>query len=184
MRRSIRPLVFALLAFGCAAPPPLATVAAPVDLDRYAGDWLELARLPAFFQRGCVLSRAEYAPSAAGMSVVNRCATATGELRRAEGLATPVAGSGNTRLRVRFRGFWARLAPVPDEGNYWILHLDADYRTVVVGTPDRRYLWILAREPVSEAEYAALVDHARRAGFAVDRLLRADWTHPWPDPRA
>jgi apolipoprotein D and lipocalin family protein len=103
-----------------------------VDLDRCAGDWLELARLPAFFQRGCLRSRAEYAPSAGGMSVVNRCATAAGELRRAEGLATPVAGSGNTRLRVRFRGF----------------------------------------------------GYARRAGFAVDRLLRADWTHPWPDPPA
>lgn len=182
MCRSLRPLVLVLLALGCATPPPPATIAGPVDLERYAGRWLELARLPAFFQRSCTLSRAEYAPIEGGVSVVNSCLTRDGELRRAEGTATPVAGSGNTRLRVRFDGFWGRLAPVPDEGNYWILQLDPAYRAVVVCTPDRRYLWILAREPLSEAEYAALVEHARAAGFAVERLLRADWSRPWPEP--
>ena len=71
---------------------------------------------------------------------------------------------------------------MPDEGNYWILALDPDYRTVVVGTGDRRYLWILAREPASEPEYAALVEQARAAGYDVARLLRADWSRPWPEP--
>jgi lipocalin len=42
----------------------------------------------------------------------------------------------------------------------------------VVGTADRRYLWILAREPLAEAEYAALVETARAAGYDVARLVR------------
>jgi len=37
---------------------------------------------------------------------------------------------------------------------------------------------------VGEAEYAALVEHARAAGFAVERLLRADWSRAWPEPGA
>jgi apolipoprotein D and lipocalin family protein len=183
MHRSLpllAPLILAV-SLACASAPPPAPVAGPVDLERYAGRWLELARLPAFFQRRCVLSRADYAPIPGGLSVLNRCATADGAVRRAEGSATPVAGSGNARLAVRFRGFWARLAPVPDEGNYWILALDPDYRSVVVGTADRRYLWILARKPLAEAEYAALVEKARAAGYDVARLLRADWTKPWPE---
>jgi apolipoprotein D and lipocalin family protein len=162
------------LALACASPPPPATIAGPVDLERYAGRWLELARLPAFFQRDCAASQAEYAIVEGGgaLAVVNSCTTADGELRRAVGRATPVPGSGNTRLRVRFDGFWARFAPVPDEGNYWILYLDPDYRSAVVGTSDLRYLWILARERVDDAEYAALVETARAAGYDVTRLVR------------
>jgi apolipoprotein D and lipocalin family protein len=155
-------------------------VAGPVDLDRYAGEWLELARLPAFFQRECVRSRASYRVVEEGIRVVNRCATAAGAVRRIEGVAKPVPGSANSRLAVRFAGFWARLLPAPDEGNYWILHLDPDYRSAVVGTRDRRYLWILAREPLAEPRYLALVEIADRAGFDVSRLIRADWGVDWP----
>jgi apolipoprotein D and lipocalin family protein len=173
MRRLLSLLALVL---ACASLPPPATVSTPVDLSRYAGTWLEIARLPAFFQRGCVRSTAEYAPIAGGVSVVNRCFTAEGEERRAEGSASAVPGSGNARLRVRFDGFWSRFAPVPDQGNYWILALSPDYRTAVVGTADRRYLWILARAPVSEAEYAGLVEVARATGYDVGRLVRADWT--------
>jgi apolipoprotein D and lipocalin family protein len=164
------------LSLACANPPPPATVTDSVDLARYAGRWLELARLPAFFQRDCVRSRADYTAVEGGLAVVNHCFTADGEQRRALGLATPVPGSGNAKLRVRFRGFWARLAPVPNEGNYWILHLDPRYRSALVGTPDRRYLWILAREAQREAEYDALVERARAAGYDVERLIRSDWT--------
>jgi apolipoprotein D and lipocalin family protein len=63
----------------------------------------------------------------------------------------------------------------PRDGNYWILHLDPEYRSAVVGTGDRRYLWILAREPLPEARYLALVEIARRSGFDVSRLVRAEW---------
>jgi apolipoprotein D and lipocalin family protein len=173
MGRSL--LLGALLALsaGCAKPP--ATVAGPVDLHRYAGQWLELARLPAFFQRDCVRARSSYRVIEEGVRVVNQCDTASGEVRRIEGTATPVPGSANSRLVVRFDSFWARLAPTPRDGNYWILHLDPEYRSVVVGTGDRRYLWILAREPLPEARYLALVEIARRSGFNVSRLVRAEW---------
>jgi len=82
-----------------------------------------------------------------------------------------VPGSGNARLRVRFGGL-AALAPVPREGNYWIIALDADYRFAMVGTPDRRFLWILARDPCLPPDVlASLVARARCLGFDVDRLV-------------
>ena len=43
----------------------------------------------------------------------------------------------NTRLRVVFDNFFARLFGSSREGNYWILALDADYQTAMGGT-DRR----------------------------------------------
>src|SRR5690349_13331676 len=52
-----------------------------VDLDRYAGDWFEIARYPNRFQRQCVGDvRANYARRPDGrIDVVNRCRTADGE---------------------------------------------------------------------------------------------------------
>ncbi len=57
-------------------------------------------------------------------------------------------------------------------GDYWILGLPDDYAWVVVGTPDRKYLWILARTPaLDEARMAAALDIVRANGFDPDRLV-------------
>lgn len=162
----------ALLSLGAGrSTPPLPTVP-HVDLARYAGRWHEIARLPNCFQRSCACSQAVYTPRGAGcLGVVNTCTTARGRCRRVEGHAEPVPGSGNARLRVRFEGL-AALAPVPCEGNYWIIALDDDYRWAMVGTPDRRFLWILARDPSLDADtFGRLVGQARCLGFDVEELV-------------
>jgi len=150
---------------------PLPTVPA-VDLGRYAGTWHEIARLPNLFQASCDRSWARYEPGPDGsLTITNSCTTRRGRCREAVGTAEPVPCSGNARLRVRFGGF-AALVPVPREGNYWIIALDDDYRWAMVGTPDRRFLWILARDPCLEGEvYASLVTQAQSLGFPVERLI-------------
>jgi apolipoprotein D and lipocalin family protein len=151
---------------------PLPT-AQHVDLARYAGVWHEVARLPNPFQRSCVGATARYTllPDG-GMGVVNTCATARGRCRSIEGRAEVVPCSGNARLRVRFSGI-AGLVPVSREGNYWIIAVDEDYQWAVVGTPDRRFLWILARDRSLPPDLdVALVERARCLGFDVSRLVR------------
>ena len=131
-----------------------------------------MARLPNVFQASCVGSRARYEPRPDGtLTVVNSCVTARGRCREVVGRAEPVPCSGNARLRVRFGGL-AALVPVPREGNYWIIALDDDYRFAMVGTPDRRFLWILARDTCLPPDvFAGLVAQARCLGFDVDRLV-------------
>jgi len=150
---------------------PLPTVPC-VDLSRYAGTWHEIARLPNVFQATCVCSQARYEPLPDGsLEVVNSCVTARGRCREVVGRAEPVPCSGNARLRVRFGGL-AALVPVPREGNYWIIALDDDYRWAMVGTPDRRFLWILARDACLPPDvYSSLVAQARCLGFDVGRLV-------------
>jgi len=55
-------------------PGPVHTVDA-VDLDRYVGDWFEVARFPNRFQRQCASDvRASYAKRPDGrIDVINRC---------------------------------------------------------------------------------------------------------------
>lgn len=161
-------------------PPP--TTVPSVDLARYTGTWYEIARLPMWFQRHCVDSKAVYTPRTADtVGVHNECVTKDGSIDQIDGMATVVDPSTNARLTVVFDNFFARLFGSSKDGNYWILDLDPEYRTSLVGTPDRRYLWILSRTPTLEpARYERLVAQASAFGYPVADLVRAPRSIPAP----
>ena len=164
----------AMFATRASAADPLPTVTA-VDLSRYAGTWHEVARLPNWFQRSCIRSTARYIPQADGsITVINTCTKANCRQTSIEGVATAVPCSGNARLRVKFGGL-AALVPASREGNYWIIALDQEnYQWAMVGTPDRRFLWILSRQPCLDPQiYACLKRQACRLGFDVGSIVRA-----------
>lgn len=158
---------------------PLATVAF-VDLSRYSGTWYEIARLPMRFQRHCVDSKAIYTTRPDGtVGVHNECRTDRGGLDQVDGVATVVDQKTNARLTVVFDNFFARLFGSSREGNYWVLDVDPDYRVAMVGTPDRRYLWILSRTPrLDEPTYELLVAKAVGLGFPVKDLIRTTRSSP------
>ena len=80
----------------------------------------------------------------------------------------------NARLMVIFDNWFARLFGSSREGYYWILDLDPEYRTALVGTPDRRYLWILTREPrIDDDSYKKLVQLARAVSATPLSVLSA-----------
>ena len=152
-------------------PPPVRAVSS-VDLDRYAGDWFEIARFPNKFQRQCIGEvRATYARRSDGrIDVVNRCRTAKGETE-ARGVARIVDERTFAKLKVRFAPSWLSWLPMV-WGDYWIIGLAPDYSWAVVGDPDRDYLWILARSPKLDAASTALARAAaQNNGFDVKRLV-------------
>ena len=144
-----------------------------VDLDKYLGEWVEIARFPNWFQKKCAGDvRATYARRPDGrLDVINRCRTSAGETE-ARGVARVADSRTNAKLKVRFAP--ALLSWLPQVwGDYWVIGLADDYAWATVGSPDRNYLWILARHAkLDDAAYAAAVEAARANGFAVDRLVR------------
>lgn len=168
-------IVVAVFLWSCATVPPDVTTVSSVDLMRYAGTWYEIARLPVWFQRHCVDSKATYSIRPDGaVGVHNECVTDAGGVEEAEGVATVVDTRTHARLNVVFDNWFARLFGASRDGNYWILALDPEYRTALVGTPDRRYLWILSRSPrLDEGTYQHLVARAQQLGYPVSDLIRA-----------
>jgi apolipoprotein D and lipocalin family protein len=77
---------------------------ATVDLDRYVGDWYEVARFPNRFQDQCAGDvRVTYGRRPDGrIDVTNRCRKRDGELDVAEGIARIVDTETNAKLEVRF----------------------------------------------------------------------------------
>ncbi len=163
--------VIALLA-SCALSPrgdapeaPLQTVA-HVDLNRYLGLWYEIGRYPNSFQKGCLGSTALYTPRPDGeIDVLNTCRDQQDKsLREAKGRAWVVDNVSKARLKVSF--FW------PFRGDYWIIDLGQDYEYAVVGTPDRKYLWILSRTPAMHPEtLTTILENVEKQGFVRDKLL-------------
>ncbi len=157
---------------------PLPTVAS-LDLQRYLGTWYEIDRLPMRHEpEDATDISAHYSLDDDGsVRVRNRCIH-KGELQEAIGRATPVDIS-NSRLEVSFLPEGLRWIPFT-KGDYWVIALDPDYSAAMVGSPDRKYLWLLSRQPEMDA---TIRDHyiarARQLGFDVDQLIHTPHTgHP------
>ncbi len=153
---------------GCATAPRMQTVDS-VNLEKYAGTWHEVARIPNWFQRNCVSgTTANYKALPDGtIQVTNSCRKADGKMESIVGSATPVPGSNNTKLKVRFFG--------PFAGDYWIIGLDKPpYQWALVGHPSRKYLWILSRTPtLDEATYQRILKLAAAQGYDTSKIVRS-----------
>ena len=143
---------------------PLAVVP-HVELKRYLGKWYEIAHLPARFQKGCTDTTATYTLSDDGsISVLNECKR-RGKVKQAKGKAKVVDKTSGAKLKVTF--FW------PFYADYWIIDLGTDYEYAVVGTPNRKYLWILSRTPqMDDTLLAQLLESVKSKGFDVTKLIK------------
>jgi apolipoprotein D and lipocalin family protein len=117
-----------------------------VNLLKYTGLWYEIAKIPNSFQRSCACNTtATYKFRDDGrIDVINRCTEKDGSVDEAKGIAKVEDTNSYSKLKVSFVNifgislFW---------GDYWIIGLDKDYKYAVVGSPNRKYGWILSRTP-------------------------------------
>jgi apolipoprotein D and lipocalin family protein len=136
-----------------------------VDLQRYAGLWYEIAKIPNRFQKKCAgHTTAEYTLRDDNkIKVVNRCVKEDGSVEKIEGIAKVVDKVSQARLKVSFFRplgislFW---------GDYWIIGLGQDYEYAIVGTPNRKYGWILSRKPqLSKDKLEDIFQQLREQGY-------------------
>ena len=144
-----------------------------VDLERYTGDWFEIARIDHWFQKGCVDSQATYNLRSDGdIEVINKCrlGSSDGKVKVSKGRAWVVDPESNSKLKVQFALRFLKLPFLA--GNYWIIELDEFFRYVMVGEEKREYLWILSRErTLPDETLSMLVEKAKSEGFPVDKLI-------------
>jgi apolipoprotein D and lipocalin family protein len=158
--------------------PTLHTVAS-VDLARYLGTWYEIARLPMRHEpEDATDISATYTLDEDGKVRVQNRMRRKGEVEESIGEATPVDDS-NSKLEVTFLPEGLRWIPFT-KGDYWIIHLDQAYTTALVGSPDRKYLWLLSRTPTLDATTQQhYLGVAQQQGFDLTPLIHTPHTgHP------
>ena len=148
---------------GCVSGPKVDN--APVvalDLNRYLGEWYEIARFDHSFERGIERAKAVYTLNEDGTIKVVNSGIKDGKPKKAVGKGkrtnTPAL------LRVSFFG--------PFYADYRVMMIDADYTYALVGSGGADYLWILSRTPtLADDAKSALLVEARRRGYDTSNLI-------------
>ncbi len=151
--------------------------AAHVDLDRFVGSWHEIAHLPDRLDKECVSdTRATYVRTDEGMRVLSLCRRADGSIKRSTGHARLADDATQARFKI---SYWpSSLDFLPFVwADYTIVDVADDYSTAIVGTADRKHLWLLARQPtVGDAARQDFLNKARAQGFDTSALLYTNHT--------
>jgi apolipoprotein D and lipocalin family protein len=141
-----------------------------IDLNKYAGKWYEIARLPNKFEEGLECVTANYTLLENGkVEVLNQghLVTNHSKIKSAKGKAYIPDKTESGKLKVTF--FW------PFYGDYWIIDLGEDYEFALVGDPSRKYLWILCRQKkIDEKNYLRLLESAKMNGFDISKIQKID----------
>ena len=144
-----------------------------LDLQRYLGEWHEIARKPLKFQKDCAYNvSAKYSLNSKGnLNVDNRCYKANGEMKQSVGEAYIQNPPANSKLKVSFLPKSIRWLPV-GRGDYWVLKIDPAYKTVLVGEPDRKYLWLLSKDKQpSQAVINEYMNYAKSIGYDLSDII-------------
>lgn len=143
------------------------TVVKDLDIERYLGDWYEIARYDHSFERGLVGVTATYSFRDDGkIKVVNAGykETLNGKRSEATGKAKIPDLAVPSKLKVSF--FWFFY------GDYFVLELDENYQWAVIGSSSDKYLWILSRTPqIDENRYNELLAGLTQRGYDVSKLI-------------
>ena len=152
----------AILSLFKKAPKVDNSVVQSFDLERYIGDWYEIARFDHWFERGVVESKASYSLRDDGKIQVLNSGMKDGEPQTAKGMGKTTDTSG--LLRVSFFG--------PFYSDYRVLMIDEKYSAALVGSGSADYLWILSRKPqLDKKTKETLLTEAKRRGYDTSRLL-------------
>ena len=138
------------------------SVAASFDLNRYLGDWFEIARFDHTFERGIEEAQATYTMRPDGKVEVLNCGVKDGKVKTAKGVGKTTDTPG--LLRVTF--FW------PFYADYRVMAIDEGYTAALIGSGGADYLWILSRTPKLEGDVKEkLLLEATRRGYDTSKLI-------------
>ena len=167
MRKYLFIISLAIFFLGCSAKYPSLQTVEKVDIEKYKGTWYEIARFEHFFEKGCKNVTATYELKKDGdIKVINRCIIIKDDKQKeAFGVAYAV-DSTNSKLKVSFfRPFY---------GDYYILDLADDYSYAVVGSPNRKLLWILSRtKTINTQTKEKILEKLPQLGFDKKKFI---WT--------
>lgn len=163
MKKTFFASLFAVLFAGCGTAQKVDnTPVAGLDLNRYLGDWYEIARYDHSFERGLEFCKANYALREDGKISVTNTGMKDGKQKTSNGKAkttdTPAL------LRVSFFG--------PFYSDYRVMLLDNDYQWALIGSGSAKYLWILSRTPeLPGATLDTILAEAQRRGYDTSKLI-------------
>lgn len=133
-----------------------------LDLNRFLGQWYEIARFDHCFESGMENNKAVYTMGENGIVSVKNSGVKNGNLKEVSGIAKTTDNPGLLRVSF-FKPFYA---------DYRVLYLDADYQYALVGSASSDYLWILSRTPqLEDSAKEILLSEAVSRGYDINNFI-------------
>ncbi len=160
-------LILLLLAFPLAPQAQTVTAVPKLDLATFTGKWYEIARFPNKREKKCVsdvFNLIAQGEKPTRLQFVSSCKNKGGfaEIRGAIIKAANKSGDGKLKLV----SLWPFSTP------FWVLALGPDNAWSLIGSPNHKQLWILAKTPTLDPQVLAEIEaKAAAQGFSPAKLI-------------
>jgi apolipoprotein D and lipocalin family protein len=137
-----------------------------VDLKRFMGDWYVIAHIPTFIETEAYNAVESYQLDPDGSIATTfkfNKGSFDGPLKTYHPRGFVFNHDTNAEWRMQF--LW------PIKSAFLITSLSPDDATTIIGVPDRKYVWIMARsKTISAQKYATLVKMLKQDGYNISKL--------------
>ena len=137
-----------------------------VDIPKFMGDWFVIANMPTFIEKNAINSIESYKLNKDGYIETTfsfREKTQLGKLKKYYFKGSIYNKETNAEWRMHFFG----LFKMP----FLIIDLDKQYQYTVIGYPNRKYLWIMSRNPEMDSIlYNSIIDQLSKKGFDISKI--------------
>jgi apolipoprotein D and lipocalin family protein len=165
------PLLIAAGLFGCQTTTKVAPQRAldrRVDLKKFMGDWYVIAHIPTFIETEAYNAVESYKLDPDG-TIATTFTFNKGGFDGPLKTYTPrgFIHNSETNAEWRMQFVW------PFKAAFLITEVSPDYQTTIIGVPDRKYVWIMARtKTIPPARYAEMVKTLEESGHDISKLRK------------
>ena len=139
-----------------------------VDIDRFMGDWYVIANIPTFIEKRATNAVESYRLNDKGeveTTFTFYQDSPTGKKK----VYNPIGFIFNTETNAEWRMQFIWPFKLP----FLIIDLADDYSYTVVGVPNRKYVWIMARESkLSNDIYEKIINRLAGIGYDVSKVQK------------
>lgn len=139
-----------------------------VDIERFMGDWYVIANIPTFIEKRATNAIESYRLNSKGQIET----TFTFFQDNPSGKKKVYRPTGfiyntETNAEWRMQFIWPFKAP------FLVIDLDDDYSYTVIGVPNRKYVWIMSREPIlSDDIFSKITQRLAGIGYDISKIQK------------
>ena len=156
---------------------PRQTLTRTVNLPQFMGRWYVIASIPTMFETGAVNAVETYSwnEQRQRIDVDFRFRKDSPDGKEKVVPQKAFVHDRKTNAEWRIQLFW------PLKFAYLIIDLADDYSDTTIGVPNRKHVWILARQPtMPAARYDAILEKLRTLGYDTNAVQKVPQI--WPAP--
>jgi len=144
-----------------------------VDIEKFMGDWYVIANIPTFIEKRATNAIESYQLNDKGEVET----TFTFYQDSPQGKRKKYSPKGfiyntETNAEWRMQFLWPIKMP------FLIIDLDKDYSYTVIGVPNRKYVWIMSREPSINSDiFDNIINKLKKVGYDTSQIktIKQEW---------